>query len=123
MKNYATFLYESILDRDKTDKELSQEQKDLVKDCEYIVSSVKTEKSEIGVYTSYIDKYDTLVIILAGGLNGPGKWKDYFEDLTTVQTELNKNGIDAWMIDAENDCPDDVFDFRFGVRKKDNSND
>ena len=43
MKNYATFLYESILDRDKTNKELSQEQKDLVKDCERIVSSVKTE--------------------------------------------------------------------------------
>ena len=49
---------------------------------------------------------------LYGGLNGHGDWSDYFQDLSDFVNDCIKeipNATDVYLVDAENDCVDDVF--------------
>ena len=52
------------------------------------------------------------IITLYGGLNGRGKFFDYLRDVQYIVSHLK----DAWLIDWINDCPDDVWVLRIGVR-------
>ena len=49
---------------------------------------------------------------LYGGLNGHGDWSDYFQNLSDFVNDCIKeipNATDVYLVDAENDCIDDVF--------------
>lgn len=48
-----------------------------------------------------------------GGLNGGGKWTNYFSDLKTIFEKLGH----AWLIKIENDCLDDLWSATFCFRK------
>ena len=48
-----------------------------------------------------------------GGLNGNGNWVDYLVDIENIF----KNLKDGWLIDIDNDVPDDVWVLRLGFRK------
>lgn len=48
-----------------------------------------------------------------GGLNGGGKWTNYFSDLKTIFEKLGH----AWLIEIENDCLDDLWSATFCFRK------
>lgn len=60
------------------------------------------------------DEYGTNTFVICGGLNGPGKWTDYFRDLAKFVDEISKK-YHVWLIKAENDCMDDIFYFTFGI--------
>lgn len=64
-----------------------------------------------------MDDYDILTI--HGGLNGSGDFHYYLTQILAIvlqfESELNVN--DIWLIDWINDCPDDVWTLRIGVRK------
>lgn len=53
--------------------------------------------------------YGHYVCHVYGGLNGGGKWTNYFTDLKTIFEKLGH----AWLIDIENDCIDDLWSARF----------
>lgn len=62
---------------------------------------------------------DTFIeFTLCGGLNGHGDWEDYFDDLSDFVEDCKQNIPnlkDIYMIDAENDCLDDVFYVTFRI--------
>lgn len=102
----------------KTNKELSERQQLVVSEVKKVVEQNMSLKSQIGVLDSFIDKYGTLTCVFCGGLNGPGKWDDYFLNLGIIVKDLEKYGIYAWFISGFNDCLDDVFYFNFGIREE-----
>lgn len=70
-------------------------------------------KRESGIMDIY--KYnDYYIAYIHGGENGPGEWKDYMEWMKN----LFSNFDDAWLLDLENDVPDDVWTLRLGFRIK-----
>ena len=81
-----------------------------------------SELAEISLYADYegnnemsIDKYGTIVGKISGGLNGCGKWSDYFLVLSSLIKILEeKYNVKAWLIKMENDCIDDIFYGEFG---------
>ncbi|MBQ2856687.1 MAG: hypothetical protein IJE78_06125 [Bacteroidaceae bacterium] len=60
---------------------------------------------------------DTFIeFTLCGGLNGHGDWEDYFQDLSNFVEDCVKyisDLKDIYMVDADNDCVDDVFYIHF----------
>lgn len=49
---------------------------------------------------------------LYGGLNGHGDWSDYFQDLSDFVNDCISDiptATDVYLVEAENDCVDDVF--------------
>lgn len=68
---------------------------------------------------------DCLFVCVGGGHNG-GKpsgnykenWEEYFDTLSKLVRMASSNGLCMWMVDGDNDCLDDMFTIRFGVRTK-----
>ena len=52
------------------------------------------------------------IVTLYGGLNGKGDLFDYLNDVQHIVTQLD----DVWLIDWINDCLDDVWVLRIGIR-------
>lgn len=103
-----------------------KELEEIVKEVTPIVESMKTPNSKIGVLTgnglTEVDKYGTKVICLCGGLNGCGKWENYFSDLSSIIERLKKEGFHVWTINLDNDCLDDIFYLKLGISRKKKSN-
>ena len=129
MKNLQNYLFieklktvkridESSYEDLKTDKELNEKQKAVIEEIIKQVKQASSKKSSLGVIDSFIDKYGTLTCVIHGGLNGPGEWTNYLEDLTVAVKRVKDCGIHIWLISALNDCMDDVFTFNFGVSTK-----
>ena len=65
-----------------------------------------------------IEQYgeDFVEFLICGGLNGHGDWEDYFDDLSDFIEDCKQNMSDLkdiYMVDAENDCVDDIFYVHF----------
>jgi hypothetical protein len=52
------------------------------------------------------------IVTLYGGLNGRGDFFDYLSDVQHIVLQLDN----VWLIDWINDCLDDVWTLRIGVR-------
>jgi hypothetical protein len=89
----------------------------LLEKCQSIIKDHCRSSSNIRFSTAYVDECDTLVVELSGGLNGRGSWDYYLLDLSEIMHFLNINEMKCWLIDIKNDCLDDVFQVRFGIRK------
>lgn len=63
-----------------------------------------------------INKNTYYVIHLHGGYNGNGDWSDYLMQLKNTFVNLEEAFKDAWIIQIENDCLDDVHEVLFGVK-------
>ena len=64
------------------------------------------------------DEYGTNVFTLCGGLNGGGpymKWTGYFQELSKFVADVSKK-YHIWLIELKNDCLDDIFYAKFGIR-------
>lgn len=120
--DYGTYrkklICESFDDSKKHANFTPEQQKVLDNIADVIKRNNNKDTSNLFIMDSFIDKYDTCVCVISGGLNGPGKWTNYFEDLSKLMKDFEDNGIHAWYIEGYNDCPDDVFCFNFGVDKK-----
>lgn len=60
---------------------------------------------------TYEEKEDHAIITFDGGYNGSGSWSFYMHQISDI-IEI----LDAWVIDLINDCPDDVWTLRIGVK-------
>ena len=114
-------LIKEALDKvSKEDKEKELDQ--IMKEVYPIIHSMRTDKSEIGILTgegfTEVDEYGTKVLCLSGGLNGCGEWKNYFIDLAKIVAKLEDEGYHTWTIKLDNDCLDDVFYLKLGIRRK-----
>ncbi len=65
---------------------------------------------------NYDTKTEYLILWIAGGKNGPGVWHEYLEDLTLLFGNFSKSGYDAYLIDMDNDCADDIFYVTLAVK-------
>lgn len=67
-----------------------------------------------------LDGYD--IITIYGGFNGSGYFGAYItqvhEILIALSLTYHISMDDIWLIDWVNDCPDDVWTLRLGVRNK-----
>lgn len=59
---------------------------------------------------------DFLILKVFGGRNGCGKWTDYFSDIRDLFRKFGDSGMEAWLVDLDNDVPDDVFYMTMCVR-------
>jgi hypothetical protein len=110
-----------LLINEDMEEKLELEFNKIVEELTPILDNLKNERSNIYIFNeknfTEIDEYGTMVIALVGGLNGHGKWEDYFEDLAKIITTIKENGYDTWVIDLVNDCLDDVFTVKLGIMR------
>lgn len=101
--------------------EREAELRKIVEELTPVIDDIKNERSNIYVFDeenfTEVDEYGTIVIALVGGLNGHGEWDNYFEDLANIVKKIKENGYDTWTIDLVNDCLDDVFTIKLGIKK------
>ncbi len=113
---YKTKMICESFDTIKKNTDFTSEQLEVLNKINYVVNKNYNEnRSKLKVLDYFIDKSNTCVCVISGGLNGPGEWANYFEDLAKLIKDFEDNGINAWYIEGYNDCPDDVFVFNFGV--------
>lgn len=77
-------------------------------------------------FNKFIEEYDDedencrnktfYILSLYGGLNGRGQFLFYLEDVAKLIKKLTIRFDRVWLIDWKNDCPDDVFEIRLGMR-------
>ena len=90
----------------------------VVREISPLIDNLETDESKIQILKYEIDKYGTKTLTLRGGLNGCGKWEDYFNDLSNIFTKLDEFGYKVWVIKLDNDCLDDIFYCTVGIEEK-----
>lgn len=65
-----------------------------------------------------IDKFGTTVFNVHGGLNGNGRWNNYFTTLSKLVSKLFELNFDCWLIEMKIDVDDDVFTATFGIKEE-----
>ena len=86
----------------------------LTNELKPIVDNLKNS-SKLSFMSFYKDDYGTDILMVHGGLNGPGDWGTYFKDILSLYEALNEK-FDVWLVDIAVDCLDDVFDLKFGIK-------
>lgn len=83
-----------------------------------------TEKTSKLRFNDFVELHDRTeyyapyaVAEFYGGLNGPGDWFEYMKDITTL-FDILQSEYDCWLVNLENDCPDDVFTLKIGISRK-----
>ena len=87
----------------------------LAKELEEKIKTM-SNKSEMGLMDLVRvegDRDPRYIAIVHGGLNGPGEWKDYFQDMQN----LIKLIPDSWVVDLDVDVCDDVW-HQFDLRSR-----
>jgi hypothetical protein len=128
MRTIKRFIYESLLKEALKDftTELNGDQKEchmlenddpIVLELNEIIKNLKsTNKISLDSVTKVIQMDDSVWYSakIYGGVNGNGMWSSYLEDIKKLFTSIVQ---DVWLIDIENDVPDDVWTLRIGFRK------
>lgn len=128
MRTIKRFIYESLLKEALKDftTELNGDQKEchmlenddpIVLELNEIIKNLKsTNKISLDSVTKVIQMDDSVWYSakIYGGVNGNGTWSSYLEDIKKLFTSIVQ---DVWLIDIENDVPDDVWTLRIGFRK------
>ena len=128
MRTIKRFIYESLLKEALKDftNELNGDQKEchtlenndpIVLELNEIIKNLQSKnKISLDSVTKVIQMDDSVWYSakIYGGLNGNGTWSSYLEDIKKLFTSIVQ---DVWLIDIENDVPDDVWTLRIGFRK------
>ena len=128
MRTIKRFIYESLLKEALKDftTELNGDQKEchmlenddpIVLELNEIIKNLKsTNKISLDSVTKVIHMDDSVWYSakIYGGVNGNGTWSSYLEDIKKLFSSIVQ---DVWLIDIENDVPDDVWTLRIGFRK------
>ena len=91
----------------RTEHEIRQTIEKLIPNTDSAISI-----KEISLEDVYDPESAHYIVTLYGGLNGCGEFFDYLKDVQYIVLHLEG----AWLIDWINDCPDDVWVLRIGVR-------
>ena len=128
MRTIKRFIYESLLKEALKDftTELNGDQKEchvlenddpIVLELNEIITNLKSKnKISLDSIIKVIQMDDSVWYSakIYGGVNGNGTWSSYLEDIKKLFTSIVQ---DVWLIDIENDVPDDVWTLRIGFRK------
>lgn len=128
MRTIKRFIYESLLKEALKDftTELNADQKEchflenddpIVLELNEIIKNLKSKNNiSLDSVTKVIQMDDSVWYSakIYGGVNGNGMWQSYLEDIKKLFTSIVQ---DVWLIDIENDVPDDVWTLRIGFRK------
>lgn len=128
MRTIKRFIYESLLREALKDfsTELNADQKEchflenddpIVLELNEIIKNIKSKNNiSLDSVTKVIQMDDSVWYSakIYGGVNGNGMWQSYLEDIKKLFTSIVQ---DVWLIDIENDVPDDVWTLRIGFRK------
>lgn len=128
MRTIKRFIYESLLKEALKDfsTELNSDQKEchvlenddpIVLELNEIIKNLKSKNNiSLDSVTKVIQMDDSVWYSakIYGGVNGNGMWQSYLEDIKKLFTSIVQ---DVWLIDIENDVPDDVWTLRIGFRK------
>lgn len=82
-------------------------------DYKKIIDSLDLDKISV---KSVEEKEDYNIITIHGGLNGLGDIFFYLNQVDRIVCELSADKKDVWLISWENDCADDVWYLKLGVR-------
>lgn len=119
-----TDFYKEYLEDTFTDTKFTPilEDKEEYKYIKDIISNISNEKDNLDLGKLYLAEYDIdgepkshYVIVLFGGLNGSGKWHDYFETFIKTFDVLDEKCGNCWLIELTNDCADDEYTAYVGV--------
>lgn len=127
MDSIKRFIYESslkdILSNFTCNVDWDQKECHVLKEDDPVVIEIKTLIQKLNsVNKISLDKATEVLlndgsvwyeIRIYGGLNGNGNWVDYLVDIENIFKELK----DSWLINIDNDVPDDVWVLRLGFRK------
>lgn len=90
--------------------------------CEFCNLTEKTSKLQVNDIVELHDRTEYyapyVVVEFYGGLNGSGNWFEYMKDITNMFDILQPE-YNCWLVNLENDCPDDLFTLKIGIRKND----
>ena len=128
MRTIKRFIYESLLKEALKDftTELNGDQKEchvlenddpIVLELNEIITNLKSKnKISLDSIIKVIQMDDSVWYSakIYGGVNGNGTWSSYLEDIKKLFTSIVQ---DVWLIDIENDVPDDVWTLIIGFRK------
>lgn len=78
-----------------------------------IINNLNLDKISV---KSVEEKKDHTIITIYGGLNGFGDIFFYLYQVDRIVCELSADKKDVWLISWENDCADDVWYLKLGVR-------
>ena len=87
----------------------------------YIITKIESTVKKynlINIKLLYVTKIsdkdvsDYWIVTLSGGKNGRGRFSNYLEDVKHVIDQFDH----TWLIKWENDCLDDVWTLKFGIR-------
>jgi len=69
-------------------------------------------------FSDFIESSDDHIVAeFYGGLNGSGKWTDYITIISCLIKTINLK-YDCWLVSLNNDCLDDVFTLKLGIKYK-----
>lgn len=83
------------------------------------IESIGLEKIKVNSIEK-IEDYE--VITIEGGLNGTGTLDYYLDQVKIIEEELTGLCSEKWLISWVNDCLDDVWTLKLGVRQYENLN-
>ena len=69
------------------------------------------------VYFVPNDVHPHYLISLNAGRNGDGKWVDYLTNLRDMFAQLGQIFENIWLVNWQNDCPDDVSTILVGAKR------
>ena len=127
MASIKRFIYESslkdILSNFKCNVDWDQKERNVLKEDDPVAIEIKTLIQKLNSTNKIsLDKVTEVLLNdgsvwyeakIYGGLNGNGNWVDYLVDIENIF----KNLKDSWLINIDNDVPDDVWVLRLGFRK------
>ena len=98
-------------------KKLHQMVSDVIAELDNFGTDLRCD-DEVNIYAadpeSGID-HNYYSVKLYGGLNGNGIWSNYFKLLSDLMLRLEAMFYDAWIIELNPDCLDDVFSVVIGI--------
>lgn len=78
---------------------------------ELIEKTIPRTHSKITLH-EIINKGNHYVVTLYGGLNGCGRLHNYLNDVQEIINQFDN----VWLVNWDNDCPDDVWTLKIGIR-------
>lgn len=104
---------------EKVKEPLTEKEQVLVDVVSKSIETMGEEKSRLSVLESFRDYCDTVTCKIAGGLNGCGRWEEYFSDISELVAMVRSKGVNMWLVEGYNDCLDDLFYLKFGLKNND----
>ena len=87
-------------------------EKYIITKIESTIKKYNLSNIKLNYVTKGEDALNYWIVTLYGGENGRGRFSNYLEDVKHIIDQFDH----TWLIKWENDCLDDVWTLKFGIR-------